>query len=390
MVEPEESETPGQSSESLDAGVLMEEIVDTLKLINYEESFLSTKGFKPLTRAQFSLPGANPSEQFIYFTALASWLLQINGSQASFNKYDDPSTVANSIIVEMKKLGIDLDFPPGKLRGGHGEGPCLVLLALAKKALQAKKFKFGKPIFPKENEMEGEVIEDDEEGEIVDEAIQEEEEEAVFAEVAAGQPVNQAEEEGLKHNAPVWSSIDPNEWLLEVERVAPRLKLPLDPTGGDIREWRAHLEQTKQLKENIEKDLPDVELKLRKIADDLSKAVERIGSQEKKINLSMGEIAGDYRNQANQLNEVTTRYKQANENVAELSSHYQHLGEKIEEIQQKIETQGKMVTNISPLQAIKEGLKLLKVEGKDMELRSAVLSHALFQSKLKEKSTNDA
>mmetsp|Transcript_21664 Transcript_21664/g.21416 ORF Transcript_21664/g.21416 Transcript_21664/m.21416 type:complete len:105 (+) Transcript_21664:856-1170(+) len=104
----------------------------------------------------------------------------------------------------------------------------------------------------------------------------------------------------------------------------------------------------------------------------------------------MGEIAGDYRNQANRLNDVTTRYKQVNENVAELSAHYQQLGEKIEECQQKIETQGKMVTNISPLQAIKEGLKLLKVEGKDMELRSAVLSHALFQSKLKEKSTNDA
>lgn len=72
MVEPTESETPSGGSEALDAGVLMEEIVDTLKLINYEETFLATKGFKPLTRAQFSLPGANPSDQFIYFTSLAS------------------------------------------------------------------------------------------------------------------------------------------------------------------------------------------------------------------------------------------------------------------------------------------------------------------------------
>lgn len=290
----------------------------------------------------------------------------------------------------MKKLGIDLDFPPGKLRGGHGEGPCLVLLALAKKALQAKKFKFGKPVFPKETEMEGEVIEEDEEGEIADEAIPEEEEEAVFAEAATGQNVNQAEEENFKANAPVWSSIDANEWLLEVERVAPRLKLPTDPTGGDTREWRAHLEQTRSFKLSIEKDLPEAEGKLRRIADDLSKAIERIGSQEKKINQSMGEIASDYRSQANGLNMVTTRYKQVNENVAELSQHYQQLGDKIEEIQQKIEAQGKMVTNTSPLVGIKEALKSLKSEGKDMELRSAVLSHALFQSKLKEKSSSDA
>ena len=50
----------------------------------------------------------------------------------------------------MKKLGIELDFAPGKLKAGHGEGPCLVLYALAKRALKSKNVTFHRPVFPDE------------------------------------------------------------------------------------------------------------------------------------------------------------------------------------------------------------------------------------------------
>jgi estrogen-related receptor beta like 1 len=260
----------------------------------------------------------------------------------------------------------------------------MILLTLAKKAMQNKKIRFSKPIFPKEQEIQGEVIGGEEE-DVEENAIEEEDiEEAVFAEVKAGQPL--AEEDNNADNAPIWSGIDPSEWMLEVERVGPRLKFAADPTGGDSREWRLHLEQTKQLKTNIIKELPDTEAKLRRVADDLSKNLERISAQERKINSSMGEITGNYRVQANALNEFQLRYKQSNENVAELSNQLQQINEKIDEIQDKIDKQGKIVTNTSPLLAIKEALKSLKIEGKDMELRGAVLSHALFQAKLHEKS----
>ena len=383
MVEPEETENTNSQLQN-DPGVMMEEIVDILKLLNYEELFLATKGFRPLTRGYFVAASGNSSEQFQYFTALASWLLGINGSSTGFNKYDDPSTVSNNIIVELTKLGIQIDYPPQKIRAGFGEAPSMIILALARRALQVKKIRFGKPIFPKEQEIQGENIGGDEE-DLEDNMIEEEDfEEAVFAEVKAGQP--QFEEENNADNAPIWSSIDPNEWLLEVERVGPRLRFAADPTGGDSREWRLHLEQTKQLKANILKELPETEAKLRRIADDLSKCLDRISAQEKKINSSMGEITGNYRVQANALNEIQLRYKQSNENVADLSNQLQQINEKIEEIQDKIDKPGKIVTNTSPLQGIKEALKMLRNEGKDMELRGAVLSHALFQAKLHEKS----
>lgn len=71
MVEADDSE-PTSNQLQNDPGVMMEEIADILKLLNYEELFLSTKGFKPLTRAQFSAASNNPSDQFQYFTSLVS------------------------------------------------------------------------------------------------------------------------------------------------------------------------------------------------------------------------------------------------------------------------------------------------------------------------------
>ena len=387
MVEPGTEE---EASSQYDPTVLMEELIDHLKLLDYEDKFVATKGFKPLDRAQFSVAGRNPSEQFIYFTALASWLLSVNGSQASFNKYDDPSTVANSVIVELQKIGIQLNFPPNKLRAGHGEGPCLVLLSLAKAALKAKRFKFKKPVFPQDGELQGEEIldDDDDDAEIIDEAIDSDEGEAAFAEdnVPKVGPLKDQDDQP-DENAPIWSSVDPQDWMLEVERVGPRLKLTGDTS--DLREWRAHLEQTRKYGQKVSKEMPELEATLQSVADALSKQLEQVSSQEKKINTSMPEITGDFRNQANELNTAKTKFKQTNERVAELSNQLKQIDEQIQKISSKIDKQGKMVTDSTPLVAVKEGLKSLKAESKDMELRTAVLSHALFQAKLKEKSSNE-
>lgn len=44
------------------AFMLMEEILERLKLLNYERNFFP-KGFSPLTRTFFALPSSNPAEQ---------------------------------------------------------------------------------------------------------------------------------------------------------------------------------------------------------------------------------------------------------------------------------------------------------------------------------------
>lgn len=78
------------------AFLLMDEILERLKLLNYEATFFP-KGFRPLTRVFFAMPSPNPAEQFHYFTTLATWLMNKLGNDARPpSHYDDPnSTVAN-------------------------------------------------------------------------------------------------------------------------------------------------------------------------------------------------------------------------------------------------------------------------------------------------------
>jgi len=42
-------------------------------------------------------------------------------SASEITKYDDPMTVSSNILTELKKLGIEADFPPIKLKSGSGE-----------------------------------------------------------------------------------------------------------------------------------------------------------------------------------------------------------------------------------------------------------------------------
>ena len=114
------------------------------KLLDYENKFCKQKGFKPLSKCYFAQAHSNPSEQFINFISLVSWLLFLNNHQVTgWSKYDDPMTASQNIILELQKLGIDLDMPPNKLKSGYGEGVCTVLIALCQMSLQ-NKFRFRK------------------------------------------------------------------------------------------------------------------------------------------------------------------------------------------------------------------------------------------------------
>jgi len=53
-------------------------------------------------------------------------------------------TSSQNVIIELQKLGLDLDVSPNKLKAGYGEGVCLVLLKLTEVSMQ-NKFRFRQP-----------------------------------------------------------------------------------------------------------------------------------------------------------------------------------------------------------------------------------------------------
>lgn len=68
-------------------------------------------------------------------------------------------TSSQNIILELKKLGIDLDMSPNKLKSGSGEGVCIVLLSLCQVSLQ-NKFKFKKPVIKDDGQGFGDDADD--------------------------------------------------------------------------------------------------------------------------------------------------------------------------------------------------------------------------------------
>lgn len=134
-----------KSELDVDPLYLMDDLLDKLKILDYENSFLKHKINKPLSRTYFAVKSSNPGDQFIYFGTLSFWLLNLCGSSVqSEKKYDDPNSTSQTILMEMKNVGIDISAPPNKLRNGYGEYVCLVLNKLVNKALERKKPQFKK------------------------------------------------------------------------------------------------------------------------------------------------------------------------------------------------------------------------------------------------------
>jgi hypothetical protein len=53
---------------------------------------------------------------------------------------NDPNSICNSLLHELKKMGFVADFPPQKLRLGCGEPVCKVLEFISDQALARMRF----------------------------------------------------------------------------------------------------------------------------------------------------------------------------------------------------------------------------------------------------------
>jgi hypothetical protein len=137
------------------------------------------------------------------------------------------------MVLELKKMGIELDMPASKLKAGHGDGVCALLIKLCQVSLAAK-FKFKKPVIKDDAGRGGADEEgDDDMGEDMDgnadiadmlnrEGNQSDDDIEDFAEFGGDKGANEAEN---AQNQIIQSSISRDEWMLEVERVAHKLKI---------------------------------------------------------------------------------------------------------------------------------------------------------------------
>ncbi|CAK9096143.1 Intraflagellar transport protein 57 homolog, partial [Durusdinium trenchii] len=196
--------------------------------------------------------------------------------------------------------GVDLDLEwisaevpggMGKLKSGHGDAVC--------QALRRVSFEFHAPTYPDEGMADEADVDSDAEIHSVGEDEMPgdgEEDDLMYQEDAPKPP----EDDENDHQV-LQANVDPKEWLLEVERVSSRLKVQMP---NDSKEWRTHLQQTKQYKQVIENQFPASKVQLDKLVAQLSQAMDRIKSKEAFINTQFDHRAVDYRQQQEELTQA--------------------------------------------------------------------------------------
>jgi len=87
--------------------VMMELIVDKLKLLNYERQFCQSRSppWPRLHKFYFAFPSINRNEQFFYFSTMVAWLFGLLGCEfASPSEVDDPNVTCSKIMTELMGL----------------------------------------------------------------------------------------------------------------------------------------------------------------------------------------------------------------------------------------------------------------------------------------------
>ena len=201
--------------------LVMEEILEKLKMLDYEEHF---KSFRPLTHTYFAMPSANPNEQFYYFTSLVSWLLSLLGQEwKAPSQLDDPNSAVASLYAMLQQIGAPTNFGAMKLKSGCGEAACSVL----KHLLDLIPIEFHPPAYPEEEAYEEAAVDEEAEveaEEMADEvgAAEVEEDEMYYHGGDAGGHVG---ERDRLTDSILEASVAPEAWRLELESVTPQLKM---------------------------------------------------------------------------------------------------------------------------------------------------------------------
>ncbi|NXY90185.1 IFT57 protein, partial [Alcedo cyanopectus] len=385
--------------------VLMEELLDKLKLLNYEEEVLRRNNMRPLSsftsstnllfsssfsnRHYFALP-TNPGEQFFMFCILAAWLITTAGRPFEQpRESDDPNAVIAKVLAQLRSFGRPVDFPPSKLKAGYGEQVCYVLDCLAEEALKYTGFSWKRPTYPTEELEEEEITEDDAELTLIkqeEDIVEEEsdnEENFMDLNVLKAQTYRLDMNDTAKQEEILQPTVDAAEWNLEVERVLPKLKVVV---RTDNKDWRIHVDQMHRHKDGIESSLKETRVYLDKLHNEISRTLEKITSREKHINNQVEHLVQEYRSAQALLSEAKEKYQEGSGGVTERSRVLAEITEVLERIKQETEEKGNSMTDGAPLVKIKQALTKLKQETIQMDIQIGVMEHTLLQSKLKEKS----
>ena len=396
--------------------VAMELAVEKLKLLHYERDFLTRRrpAWPPLTRTYFARPAGNGGEQFHYFTSLAAYLLNLAGSSfRAPEQFDDPNAACSNIFAELAQCGFDTpSFAPGKLKHGHGREVVGVLAGLCDLVVASHYARWDGPEYAREAPAEDAAaseslaLDDDEddalnatfgtEDGIGDDAATDEEsdDDEIGYAGARGPPTPLAlradtkTAEEIEDARAIESAVDATAWKLELERVAPQLKVA--SAAAETKDWRAHLEQAKKHRRRVAEAFPEARARLERVAEDAAGALAKIDQRERFVNDQLGPLAAEYKRERERMRETQERHDASAETVAELTNELARVGERLEEVRTTMAEGAENVADTTPLTKLKASVEGLQGEMKVMEVRIGIVSNTLLRMDLERRDARSA
>uniref|UniRef100_A0AAF5Q134 Intraflagellar transporter 57 n=1 Tax=Wuchereria bancrofti TaxID=6293 RepID=A0AAF5Q134_WUCBA len=377
-------------AQKYDLYVLSDELSDKLKLLNYEEDYAKLAPSCRTVSREYFVKSTNIGEQFFIFTTLSAWLIQksIDPTFIIPQEFDDPNGTILSILSALRSKNVSIAFAPNKLKTGAGEQCLYVLDKLADFALIAGQFCWTKadPV-PEDDEVDEAVnrieitAEEFDEGEQMDVADDDDDDNEIVMDLKAipsskitggesQQPLN-----GILH-----SDTNVNSWKLEVERVAPRLKVTFEK---DSKDWRMHLGQIRSLQKTVAELLSTTEPHLESISKELDKTMGRIINREKHFNSQLEPVLTKFCHAKERMTEVEEKYKEISSGILDRTQKLQRVNDELEQIKQQIDEKSLRNSDGVPMLRLKQALQKMESEILTMNVQISVMEQSLLQSQLK-------
>ncbi|XP_050672952.1 intraflagellar transport protein 57 homolog [Leptidea sinapis] len=342
-------------------------IMDKLRILGIDVELRPQIKMKPMCRYYF-VTSTNPGEQFFVFASIAAWLIRKTGKNFDQpNEEDDPNTIIAMIVDILREKDIAVDFSSHKLKQGYGDEVCYILNVLADEALKFDNFEWQKPIVDIRDTEES--VEDTDQ--IIDETEitldKVEDEMAIYSEESEGEQYNENDE---KDSSLVNKIHDWEAWKLELERVAPALRLKISADGRD---WRARHSQMKSYRDELLERFKTTGSQLNKVHSNISSTMDKINARENILNEQFQSKVREYGTLLDELNKVTNEYKEVSVGVTERQEMLNELTLKVENIKQRTESKGSSMNDNAPLITAKKAVETLKKDIQELDFQIVIL-----------------
>lgn len=259
------------------------------------------------------------------------------------------------------------------LHTGYGTDVCNVLNTLCDAALKNRKFVFHKPEYGSSG---GDVS-----------AVEIRHSDNVDEEVAA-QDVEPdhgtADNVGTvvqTHNTTMvqpMAYIPQDEWLLEVERVKPQLKLPDDDDAK--KQWRIRVDDLCHHADAVRETCKKQYTRIDQMLKDVKNNIDAVETRERHLNSHFMDLLGEYSLQQQHHTQLQDKEKQTNDALIKLTDQLQKMNKEVETMKTQAEAKSNSLSDNSAVIKMKQTVQQLREETKSMNLQVGILRQSVMDT----------